>query len=135
MRLLADAAAQPDPAAAVALLAEAVALSKEEHSTGVVLDAPLQLWDFVDAAPNPPSGVRRLAATARNAASELVSSFSARELEVIAMLDGPALAREMAEELFVSTNTVRWYLARIYRKLDVGDRASAVIRAKELGLL
>jgi ATP/maltotriose-dependent transcriptional regulator MalT len=30
---------------------------------------------------------------------------------------------------------MRWYLARIYRKLDVGDRASAVSRAKELGLL
>ncbi len=61
--------------------------------------------------------------------------FSARELEVLALLDGPALAREMAEDLFVSTNTVRWYLGRVYRKLGVGDRASAVERARELGLL
>lgn len=99
------------------------------------MDGRTSTLPLIDAATNPPAALRQLGAAARRAASELVTSFSTRELEVIAMLDGPALAREMPEALFVSTNTMRWYLARIYRKLDVSDRASAVTRAKELGLL
>jgi LuxR family maltose regulon positive regulatory protein len=42
---------------------------------------------------------------------------------------------EIAGELSVSVNTVNTHLSRIYAKLQVSDRSSAVRRARELRLL
>ena len=47
------------------------------------------------------------------------------------VLDGTAHARQLS----VSPNTVRTHLRRMYAKLGVGDRSSAVQRARELRLL
>jgi LuxR family maltose regulon positive regulatory protein len=41
----------------------------------------------------------------------------------------------MAEQLFVSRNTVKSHLKSLYRKLEVSSRADAVDRAREVGLL
>ena len=49
----------------------------------------------------------------------------------VARLTGPELARQ----LFVSLNTLRTHTKRIFTKLDVNNRAAAVRRARELGLL
>ena len=43
--------------------------------------------------------------------------------------------REIAEELYLATNTVKWYGSQIYGKLGVRKRAEAVDRAHELGIL
>ena len=45
------------------------------------------------------------------------------------------LRREIAEELFVSVNTVRSHIKSIYGKLDVHRREDAVRIAGELDLL
>jgi LuxR family maltose regulon positive regulatory protein len=42
---------------------------------------------------------------------------------------------EIAEEYFVSVNTVKAHLKSLYRKLDVDSRRAAVHRARDLGLL
>jgi LuxR family transcriptional regulator, maltose regulon positive regulatory protein len=42
---------------------------------------------------------------------------------------------EIAAELSVSPNTVNVHIRSIYAKLQVGDRSSAVRRARELRLL
>ena len=42
---------------------------------------------------------------------------------------------EIAGELSVSANTVSTHIRSIYAKLQVGDRSSAVQRARELRLL
>ena len=42
---------------------------------------------------------------------------------------------QMAEQLFVSRNTVKSHVKSLYRKLEVSSRADAVERARELGLL
>jgi ATP/maltotriose-dependent transcriptional regulator MalT len=41
----------------------------------------------------------------------------------------------MAEQLFVSRNTVKSHVKSLYRKLEVSSRADAVERAREVGLL
>ena len=51
------------------------------------------------------------------------------------MLAGTASLREIADELFVSHNTVKTQVKSIYRKLGVAARADAVARGRELGLL
>ena len=43
--------------------------------------------------------------------------------------------REIADELHLSVNTVKWYARNIYGKLGVGKRREAVSRARELRIL
>ncbi len=65
----------------------------------------------------------------------LAGSLSGRELEVLRFLTSRLSAGEIAQELVVSTNTVRSHLKSIYGKLDVHSRLEAVERARELNLL
>ena len=65
----------------------------------------------------------------------LSESLTERELIVLRFLPTMMTNAEIAEELFVSVNTVKAHLKRIYRKLDVVSRREAVHRARELRLL
>lgn len=51
------------------------------------------------------------------------------------MLPSLRSQREIADELFVSRNTVKTHLRGIYRKLGVPTRTLAVARAREPELL
>ncbi|MBV8999438.1 MAG: response regulator transcription factor [Solirubrobacterales bacterium] len=68
-------------------------------------------------------------------ADPLLDELSAAEVRVIRYLPSNLRAPEIASELFVSTNTIRTHLRHIYAKLGVHNRAEAVTRARELGLL
>jgi LuxR family maltose regulon positive regulatory protein len=61
--------------------------------------------------------------------------FTDRELEVLALLPAQLTTREMAEELFLSRNTIKTYLRRIYQKIDATSRDQAIDRARELGVI
>jgi DNA-binding CsgD family transcriptional regulator len=63
------------------------------------------------------------------------TDLTERELAVLRMLTGLASAREIADQLYVSHNTVKTQVKSIYRKLGVATRADAVARGRELGLL
>lgn len=58
-----------------------------------------------------------------------------RERQVLAELPSMRTAAEIAEALFVSTNTVKTHMRSIYRKLAVPHRRAAVVAARRLGLL
>jgi LuxR family maltose regulon positive regulatory protein len=58
-----------------------------------------------------------------------------RELEVLALLAEGLTNQETAERLFISVNTVKTHVRHVYDKLNVRNRAEAVARAAELGLL
>lgn len=58
-----------------------------------------------------------------------------REESVLAYLPTSMTLAEVADELYLSVNTVKTHLAAIYRKLGVGGRREAVRRARELELL
>ncbi|HEX3330410.1 MAG TPA: LuxR C-terminal-related transcriptional regulator [Gaiellales bacterium] len=66
---------------------------------------------------------------------ELLTTPSTAELAVLRLLPTDLSAREIAAELFVSSNTVRSHMRKIYRKLGVQSRADAVARASALGLI
>jgi LuxR family transcriptional regulator, maltose regulon positive regulatory protein len=61
--------------------------------------------------------------------------LSESELRVLRYLPTNLRASEIAGELFVSLNTIRSHLRNVYAKLGVHNRADAVNRARDLGLL
>jgi LuxR family transcriptional regulator, maltose regulon positive regulatory protein len=68
-------------------------------------------------------------------AATLVEPLSDRELTVLRFLPTMMSNAEIAAELFVSVNTVKTHLRRVYAKLGTGNRRDAVRRARELQLL
>ena len=57
------------------------------------------------------------------------------ERRILELLPTHLTEAQIAEHLFVSTNTVKTHLRGLYRKLEANSRAQAVERARELGLL
>jgi LuxR family maltose regulon positive regulatory protein len=66
---------------------------------------------------------------------ELVEPLSDRELDVLRLLSAGLSYREIAEELYISINTVKAHAKNIYSKLGVHGRMQAAQRATELNLL
>ena len=58
-----------------------------------------------------------------------------REREILQRLSTGLADQQIADELFLSLHTVKWYNRQIYSKLGVKSRAQAVAYAQELGLL
>jgi len=58
-----------------------------------------------------------------------------REREILRRLSGGLSDQQIADELFLSLNTVKWYNRQIYGKLRVRNRIQAIAQARALGLL
>jgi LuxR family maltose regulon positive regulatory protein len=67
--------------------------------------------------------------------STLVEPLSERELEVLRWIAAGLSNPQIAEQLYISINTVRFHTKNIYGKLGVNSRTQAVSRARELALL
>lgn len=61
--------------------------------------------------------------------------FSSRELEVLRLLSDGLSNREIAERLYLSIDTVKWYNKQVFLKLGVNNRTQAAKKASELKLL
>ncbi|HTX18762.1 MAG TPA: response regulator transcription factor [Bacteroidota bacterium] len=61
--------------------------------------------------------------------SNVFSSLSQRELDVLLALTEGHTYKSIADKLFVSVNTVRFHLRNIYAKLHVRSRTEAVAKA------
>lgn len=66
---------------------------------------------------------------------ELIERLTVRELEVLRILAKGHTNREIAEQLHISTGTVKVHVEHIIAKLQVSDRTQAAVRAIEIGLL
>lgn len=60
--------------------------------------------------------------------------LTGREEEVLSLVAQGKSNREIARQLFVSLKTVRNHVSNILLKLQVADRAQAVIRARDAGI-
>ncbi len=65
----------------------------------------------------------------------LAEPLSERELEILRILATGASNREIAQQLFITEGTVKNHVTNILGKLNVRDRAQAVLHARELGLI
>ncbi len=62
-----------------------------------------------------------------------VSDFTDRETEIIRLLTQGKSNKEIADTLYLTIGTVKNYISQIYMKIDVNDRANAVLFFKKLG--
>ena len=67
--------------------------------------------------------------------SEVTSTLTARETEILQMLGRGLTMRQVGNRLGISPRTVETHIAKLYRKLDVRTRVQAVARAAALGLI
>lgn len=65
----------------------------------------------------------------------LTVPLTSRELDVLRLLPSHRTYQQIADELVISHNTVKYHVKAIYRKLDVAGRAEAVDAARRGGLL
>jgi DNA-binding NarL/FixJ family response regulator len=61
--------------------------------------------------------------------------LSARERDVLRLLSEGKVYKQIAQDLTLSTSTVRTHLHNVYGKLGAVDRAQAVLIATERGWL
>jgi LuxR family maltose regulon positive regulatory protein len=64
-----------------------------------------------------------------------IDPLTPRETEVLHLIADGLTNQEIADQLFISYETVKVHSRNIYQKLDVGGRTQAVARARGLGLL
>jgi predicted ATPase/DNA-binding CsgD family transcriptional regulator len=65
----------------------------------------------------------------------LTHTLTDRELEILRLIAEGLSNQEIARELVLAPETVKWYNKHIFSKLDVHNRTQAAARAKALGLL
>ncbi|MBI5577145.1 MAG: hypothetical protein HY896_12385 [Deltaproteobacteria bacterium] len=61
--------------------------------------------------------------------------FHQREVQILKLVSEGLRNREIGRRLFLSEETVKWYLKGLYCKLDVGTRTEAIAKARKFGLI
>jgi LuxR family maltose regulon positive regulatory protein len=107
------------------------ALLRQAASQGVAPEAVARLLAAFEPAPQaterPEPGPAPLPPT--------IEPLSARELEVLRLVAAGLSNGEIAEALYLSVNTVKTHLQRIYGKMGLSSRTAAATKAQELNLL
>jgi DNA-binding NarL/FixJ family response regulator len=67
-------------------------------------------------------------------AKQAFPTLTAREREILDLLAQGLGYRQIAQRLFVTDKTVRNHVGSIFAKLQVHDRAAAIVRARDAGL-
>ena len=65
---------------------------------------------------------------------QLFPQLSAREREVLDLIAAGVANTDIARRLFLSPKTIRNHVSSIFTKLQVADRAQAIVRARAAGL-
>ena len=78
--------------------------------------------------------IQRFSNVHRQAPPAAVSTLTPRELEVFALITRGLSNAEIGEQLFISDTTVKTHVTRLLQKLDLRDRAQAIVLAYQTGL-
>jgi DNA-binding NarL/FixJ family response regulator len=78
--------------------------------------------------------IRRFATVRRQAPPAAVADLTPRELEVLRLITRGLSNAEIGAELFISDTTVKTHVTRLLQKLDLRDRAQAIVLAYQTGL-
>jgi len=68
----------------------------------------------------------------RPALDVLIDPLTPRESEILGLLASGASNQELAQRLFVTTNTIKAHVHHIFGKLGVKNRTQAIIRAQAI---
>jgi LuxR family maltose regulon positive regulatory protein len=116
-----------------------VCLRRQKKASEFVDDI---LAAFDDAKPDespvvtePPSIAVKPAVRSPVSSQSLIEPLTNRELDVLELLAQRLQNKEIADKLFVTTETVKGHLKNIYQKLGVGNRRMAVEEAKRLKVI
>ncbi len=132
-----------DPQAASEYVLRALRVAEKEDMWHTLLDVATGLEpifaraaEAADQTTGPtPRFTRRVISYLARMAEKNQILLSARELELARYLDSRLTNGQLAEQLFISENTVKTHLRHIYQKLGVEQRDEAVRKLKELGLI
>lgn len=78
--------------------------------------------------------MRYFAALKSSSTAQVFPELTEREREVLALIAQGRSNPEIANRLILSSKTVRNYVSNIFSKLQVADRAQAIILARDAGL-
>ena len=67
--------------------------------------------------------------------SMLIEALTEREMEVLRLIGSGLSNTEIAQQMVVEVSTVKWHIHHIYEKLQVSNRAQAILRAQAVNLL
>ena len=133
------------PEEAVALLKKTVSLAEPGGLIGIFIEEGPPMAELLEMLLDehrdiPRDYVKKLILSFRltkfiKTADEIGEILSERELEVLQLLAVGLPNKTIADELFVSANTVKTHVRNIFSKLNAGSRIQAVTKAKELNLL
>lgn len=62
-------------------------------------------------------------------------NLSKRELEVLQLMAGGCSNQEIADQLYLSLNTIKTHSLRLFSKMDVERRTQAIEKAKRLNII
>ena len=117
-----------------------VCLQATAQRCGPILASDLEfispeLNDFASATTGWPHHAMPRARAAATPLKEQPAGLTSREREILRLLARGTSRTEIAEELFISINTLKTHLKAIYRKMGVSNRDAALLRAKSEGWL
>jgi DNA-binding NarL/FixJ family response regulator len=81
-----------------------------------------------------PAIARRLIGYFSSASTEAFPELTAREREVLELIAQGRNNQAIADELVLSLKTVRNHVSNVFNKLQVTDRAGAIVKAREAGM-
>ena len=58
-----------------------------------------------------------------------------RETQILRLLEQGLRNKDIAARLFLSEETVKWYLKRLYGNFEVGNRLQLLVKVRRLGML
>lgn len=104
---------------------------------GMWIDPPIAGFILKRMEKNPPPAFAREEYAQRPTANSipLQTELTEREMETLSLIVAGKSNKEIAENMQVSTNTIKTYVGKIIQKLAVDDRTQAAVKALQSGMV